>query len=234
MKANFLVRFFKEEQHAIDFLNKGEIYMNSLKYFKKYEEAAKNNVRDPDEGISHINQIENISGIKISSDAFNFTIKPEDLAGPLVFRNTSDDHCKIYCLSILEFDIGGMTDGAKIKIQAKDAFDFDQVNLGDTCVVICDGREFINRIEKTKQYRALATRAVNYYDFNSHNGDIKDPVFNKRREYSKQREFRVMIRADETEDPHTISIGCIKDIAGMMSKNDLIDHFFYFSATHAK
>lgn len=221
MKVSLLVRFFKDEQHAVNFLNNGEIYMNSLLCFKKYEETEENNIADPFEATRTLRQPSSISNIKVSGGPFSFEIKPEDLAGPLVFGSTEYDFCKVYCFSILEMDAGNTYDRV-IKIRASNLFEFDRVDFGDTCVVIVQPKEFIDRVRRSKGHNNLAGKRVSYYEFNSHDGDIENPVFSKRSEFSHQKEFRIIARTDDkSEAAHVMHIGSLRDIAFMATKENL-------------
>ncbi|GJL32578.1 hypothetical protein TUM17575_51670 [Klebsiella pneumoniae] len=83
-KIGILLKVFSSEQYKEDFLN-GNLYMNTINYFRKYEEEAKGNIGDKYEALTgwmHPHEFR----FEIEINGVKHTINPDDIVGPITTR----------------------------------------------------------------------------------------------------------------------------------------------------
>ncbi|NOQ63427.1 MAG: hypothetical protein GQ582_02805 [Methyloprofundus sp.] len=215
-----LVKIFDNEDYAKQFIN-GNLYANTLAYFKAMEGDEVANRADKHEGTGSWHQPEKIQLILNGKDLTG------GLAGPISIQMHKHTQVNVFCMYAVhsgEFD--------HISNENLSAFT-KQLELPDECeklgqyaVVVTDVTQFIERIKiaiNKKNYGLQAT-LVDYYDPNSFNGFFPEEkaIFMKRKEYSHQSEYRFAIDTGLGNDtPINLFIEDISDISILRATSDL-------------
>lgn len=222
----FFVKVFSKEEYRNDFLN-GKIFMNTIKFFKEYEDVHDGNVGDKHEAVGGWFQPPGMRIVIKPEGAEPITITEEDLAGPIVMRMNKHDTINVFCITYLHSHGIGLDDPVDDetfeKLQGYFTVPDDLVNLGEYAVVIPKTQPFLEKIRNAatkliSEKQALSFRAekVTYYDKNSSlsltNPD--DAVFHKQKDYEHQSEFRVCLdRGSNVAEPFILEVGDLDGIA---------------------
>lgn len=212
-----LFKFFSREGYRDDFL-KGHLYFNSLNYFRKVEASDVFGQNDPYECC----KIFQPNSIKV----FFGQQELNDLAGPVSICG-DDDVLKsnIMCFSTIRID--SQKKYASLEDLKRDViFSEKMIKYGEHAVVIPRMELFVERLKMAalKAGYDFAKGLVNYYDFSKDNISDEYPkiAFQKRSEFSYQREFRFLLRKKDAVDKEVIlEIGDLSDIAQSCKSADL-------------
>ena len=212
-----LFKFFCCEKYRDDFL-RGRLYFNSLNYFRKTEASDVFGRNDPYECC----KIFQPNSIKVSLGPLELN----DLAGPVSICG-HDDVLKsnIMCFSTIRID--SRKKYTSLEDLKRDVlFSEKMIRYGEHAVVIPRVELFVERLEKAalKAGYGFVKGPVNYYDFSKDNVSDEYPknAFQKRREFSYQREFRFLLRKkDAIDKPEILEIGDLSDIAQFCKSADL-------------
>ena len=212
-----LFKFFSREEYRDDFL-RGRLYFNSLNYFRKTEASDVFGQNDPYECC----KIFQPNSIKVSLGPLELN----DLAGPVsIYCNDDVLTSYIMCFSTIRFDL--QKQYASLDDLKRDVlFSEKMINYGEHAVAIPRMELFVERLRKAalKEGYDFAKGPVNYYDFSKDNVSNEYPqiAFQKRSEFSYQREFRFLLRKKNAVDEHVIlEIGDLSDIAQSCKSADL-------------
>lgn len=209
-----LIKFKSEE--IIKSLQGGKIYLNSLKWFRDYEnENGDTLVGDNYEGMLHVND-----GQLINKETGEHISLNDNLI------STTSSNAFVYCMTFISPNINEFTFS---ELQKEDLKTF-----GDTALVILDSEEFINRIKQkaAENGYSLLCNIVQYYDEETDNANIWFSLLNnidniafwKRKSYSHQQEFRFVIsNAECIEDHIELEIGDISDISEVYKTEQVLN-----------
>lgn len=212
-----LFKFFSCEEYRDDFL-KGHLYFNSLNFFKKHEESEVPGQNDYYECCS----IHQPDSVKITLGNLHLT----DFAGPISISCNHDLlTSNIICFSTIRDDLYY---NCKSFEEAKQniLFPKELLNYGRYAVAIPQGHLFIERF-KTAALKGgffFCHAPVNYYDFSKDNISCKYPeiAFQKRSEFSYQREYRFLLQKTNEEDkPVILEVGDLSDITMVVKSADI-------------
>ncbi len=197
---------FGKEEHIQDLLLNGTIYMNSIQYFRKFED---NGLRgDNFEGITELKNYP--SG--------EFEIKSLNHKGKYISLQFRESYEEVLGNIYSMYAISSLTVPNPI------GFKIDKKNkeFGTHCLLVKNNPEFLKRIEKRLKEINLKFRHgfVDYYDKYKKNGKIN--LFQKPNEYQYQNEFRFYVERESIE-PIKIQIGNITDIAEIHKSEDVIE-----------
>lgn len=197
---------FGKEEHIQDLLENGTIFMNSIQYFRKFED---NGLRgDNFEGITELKNYP--SG--------EFEIKSLNHKGKYISLQVRESYEEVLGNIYSLYAISSLTVPNPI------GFKIDKKNkeFGTHCLLVKNNPEFLIRIEKRLNEMNLKFRHgfVDYYDKDKKNGKIN--LFQKPNEYKYQNEFRFYVGRESIE-PIKIEIGNIKDIAEIYKSEDIIE-----------
>ena len=218
-----LMKFGKEKN--LKSLQSGLMYMKNLAYYVGQEK------KDSDDVIG-----DQYDGVMLMQD---MQINIKDIATKNVFMSfnvpkaTMDfGYMKYPVFCMFRYDERNRLSETTEDGQALFGFSPEQVRympeFGDSVLVIKDADEFIRRVAAALQKDGLihARGNVRYFDGNDleYFQDVKDePVhtaFWKRKKYSYQQEFRILIDKP-IEDHYILNIGDISDISKIM-KSELM------------
>lgn len=200
---------------------KGELYLNSLDYFRKLE----------DNGLGRGDLLEGSFGI-ISKDHFDEMLPKigldisssfkDAIIGGMNLLDEEQKYFKVLCLYQLNFNLSR---------RYVDLIDRRIKDFGNSFVLITNTEEFIKRIVNASFSSKYSIREINdgsveYYNLHT-TSQILGP-FRKIDYFSWQQEYRVLFipnRIDSVFDllPLTINIGSIADISIIGSAEELID-----------
>ena len=234
----FLVKFFKEEAHAQQFI-RGNLYLNRLSYFKKNgdEDTDEDGRPDEYEAISHLFQPKEIEiSIIVPELNHNYKITDDDLASPAVyFSNTRHQNYHVYCMTAMN---AYCCDSPDKKLEPKEIESVfrEQLKVNEGCIkklgsyaVILPAKQFLERAKIALQSRGeyFNGKLVDYYyDENKFHGEIEENEipFNKRKKFSYQNEYRIILDTKTAgENPITINIGSLEDISSkVVTPTDII------------
>lgn len=207
------VKIFENEKHAQDFVA-GKLFMNTLRYFKEYRDAAGELRGDPFEGV--------VAWLQPSMVKVEFggrQLSSSDIAYPIAIH---DDQL----LDRNAFCIYSLNSRGHDSVSRETILDFKRTleihescyGLGGYCVVILNAQEFINRasdaIRKSNLSGTLAL--VDYFNENEHHGEFNTQKhgYHKRSFFSHQREYRVLVNTyQDNSGPYILHIGDLSDIA---------------------
>ena len=212
-----LFKFFSCEKYRDDFLE-GHLHFNSLNFFRNTEASGIFKQNDPYECC----KIFQPNSIKVSFGQLELN----DLAGPVSICG-NDDVLKSYIMSFSTIRLDSQKKYASLEDLKRDVlFSEKMINYGEHAVAIPRMELFVERLKKAalKENLDFAMGPVNYYDF------AKDKVldeypkiaFQKRREFSYQREFRFLLRKKDAVNEYvTLEVGDLSDIAQSCKSADL-------------
>ena len=224
----YLIKFFTEERHADQFMA-GDLYLNTLAYFKQVEAEDSDGRMDATEGaamwwqphdlVIRLN-VPGIGGIEITK---------ADLAGPVSMAFDYYNNLHLFCLYALQTTGFECIDG-KIDFAPEEAEELQrQLHIDERCLkfgkfaVITPAVPFLAQLRDAlnAQRCKVRWRLVEYYDEETFHGEIlpKEIPFRKQKRFSYQREFRLCVYPRTQEEaadsnPITISIGDISQICG--------------------
>jgi len=213
-----LARVFSKEEYAKDFINNGKFRLNTLNFFKGYDEEHANNIGDVYEGIGYRATAE--QEVKVTIE---YNGKREEIEVQEVYSH--DNYVlnnNVFCLYAPSVDIE-----KKYTLEAMReivAFQEDAEKLGDYLVIITNPDEFFERVRKTilKLGYTLKRGLVEYVDFNN---PVHVPIekigFVKSDEFSHQKEYRLMVDDGRNIDEYIeLQIGPLNDIAFLIPTKD--------------
>ncbi|AIY67079.1 hypothetical protein [Pseudoalteromonas piratica] len=206
---------FVPEKYVKSVMDEGLLYMNTLKYFRTYEDSDEALRGDKYEGLSasflpdqiHIS----VNGNKIDGIIGKVDVRPHHV-----------DEIKLFCMTALTHDI------------LFDGFVLDRrfANFGDKAIII-EGKGLVsffqmlrNRVKDDQSVYAIDSTFktngfVEYVDRNHHHKELT--VFHKFKEYSWQHEFRIAFERPEHEGPFPLYIGSLKDIAYVKDTKEVLE-----------
>lgn len=221
----FFVRIFSEEKYRDDFI-KGNLYMNTIKYFREYEDSHSANVGDKHEALSAWLQPANIRMIIKHPDG-DIVIPGSDIAAPIALRRNRFDSINVFCITVLHSHGITLDDDVSEedfeKLKSYFTLPSDVINLGRYAAVIPNTGAFLERVRNAAQALVnkeqavkLVCQQVTYYDPEDSLSleDENDAIFHKQKNYEHQREYRIALdRGVEVAEPFNMNVGDLTDIA---------------------
>ena len=217
----FLVKFFKKENDAKDFV-RGRVRAGTLSSFKKREERVDLRM-DKNEGTLAWLQPGKVQIVVNDMDMSG------DLAGPAQIQPRWLDHINVFCVHAAHSGDLDLASLSNIEPLRQELMVPDKcLALGKYAVVVKDVREFINRMKSSAQAKGygITSRLVNYYNPATFHGWFRngsvESVFWKQDKYRDQREYRFAINRDlSSEHPLYMEIGDIGDITLQFKSTEL-------------
>jgi hypothetical protein len=215
----YLVKFFEKKEYAESFLN-GELYLNTLSFFKKYDKDEGDGRGDPyeaPEGWYQPNQIE----LKLGEHVFN------DIVAPVIIQKPHHDSLNLLCLTACHAGMFTQVNSDNINDFKKQlSLDEDVKRLGELAVMILEPEKFLEKIFLAAEERGISLEAglVQYFE-EDFSGSFTgaDVLFKKHENFSFQSEYRVVMDINEEHDSENLYIGDIRDIAKFVKVEELIN-----------
>lgn len=189
---------FGSESNINSLLENGTIYMKSIDWFRK-----------------HVDEFQNLRGDSYEGATRIINIPPGDFEIPSIGYKGS--HLGIHLVESYETVLGNLyclycisSHGWKSPLEIK--IDSSVLGFGTHCLMVKDNLKFLSLIENKLKSLNVKYRHgfVDYYD--ERQGDKKINLFEKRKGYENQKEFRIYVERDDTDD-FSFQIGSLKDIA---------------------
>jgi hypothetical protein len=194
-----LIKFSKEKNHLVDFVEKGHVYINTADYFTKCESEDVGQ-HDKFEMATSYHQNEGAT-IEIADRKFK-------IASPFCVREGDPEYSHIFCLYALSEESISQSEDGKV---------FDErlwSEFGEYFVLIHNAQSFMERLDlKLKEFN-LRYKAdfVQYFCPSTYEGEVG--AFKKRNLFSHQEEYRVAIDSPDTPGPiKELYLGDLKDVA---------------------
>ncbi len=196
-------------------MDEGLLYMNTLKYFRTYEDSDEALRGDEHEGLSASFLPEEIqmtvNGTKI-----------EGIIGKVDSRPLHVDEIKLFCMTALTDDI--LKDGLVLDPRFS--------KFGDKAIVI-EGQGLVsffkmlrNSVKDDQSVFAIDSTfktngLVEYVDRILHHKELT--VFHKFKEYSWQHEFRIAFERSENDGSFPLYIGSLHNIAYVKDTKEMLE-----------
>ncbi len=188
--------------YMAELLYEGHVFMNTAEYFSTLEDGTPRS--DPDEGVGYLQKAD--GAILKMQDADEWC-SLGTIAGAIRFRPDALKTTNRYCLH------------AKTVSAYGEAFQLNELKLGDSYVLFTNGNEFLKRLKKAvlKAGHECTYGMVNYIDRNDYTGPMS--LFRKFSEFANTREFRVVVTPG-AGGAMSLRLGDLSDIAIMGSANE--------------
>lgn len=225
-KIGILFKVFSSKDYKDNFLD-GQLYMNTIDYFRKYEEELDGNIADRFEALTGWLQPHDfILDLEVNGE--KYTLNPDDMAAPATISMKKHDHANVYCMTQLhshDIDMSCVR-GVEEEQLLREYFTLskESENLGAYLVIILNPAAFLERvrlkvrehIERGEIY-AYQAKQVIYYDESTASLTLKNDMeapFYKQSKYAHQSEFRLcLLRDNHDNKAFPLEIGSIRDIA---------------------
>lgn len=233
-KIGILLKTLSSENFKEDFLD-GILYMNTLDFFRHYEEKIEGNVADKFEGVSAWLQPKDSNFSFALPNGETLKIRPEDVGSPTTINFNYHSGVNVFCMTHLhshDIDMGiPLGDEEKGKLREYFTLPRDVEDLGSYLVVITDINAFLERalaaadkLVNEKSISYYETRQVSYYDEAGDSLILRnniDGIFHKQSKFSHQSEYRLcIVRENPNNEYFKLSIGDIRDISYEMATSD--------------
>jgi hypothetical protein len=99
--------------------------------------------------------------------------------------------------------------------------------LGQVAVIVINVSLFLERVDRavrtTTDLRGSCRGLVDYFDDAHHHGPFESKLgFHKRKQYEKQREYRILVRSSRSErGPYRLKVGDLSDIVRVTTPDEL-------------
>lgn len=219
LKIVYLIKFMKAE-YVSSFLDEGLLYMNTLDYFRTYEESDEDLRADEHEGLSSSIHAEKVTITMQNGSALNGVV------GKVDFTPVHAYQFKLYCFTAITLQDLDMP------------FYLDErfKKFGDKAIVIKgdDLNLFWGRL-KMRTFNdeslfaidsSLKTNGLIEYVSRKDNLSSLTP-FNKFSNFSWQKEFRIALESPSNIGALSLRIGSLKDIASVIDTNELLRKKFH-------
>ena len=214
VKGAPLIKF--QDKEKIEFFRKGNIYFKSLEYYRnKEKEEGDDVVGDMYEAMANVTD-----GYILIPEKGVFCLSKELL-------ETKFSNHYAFCM----FKMDNANERFTFSNEQKDKIS----TFGDYALLITDYKEFLMRVLKTLVKENIEGYIDNiiYYDESIDSIDYWLPIiqhglekiaFSKRKKYSYQQEFRLLIKPPVTkEDYFVLDIGSIEDISVILTVKQVME-----------
>jgi hypothetical protein len=203
---------------------RGLLHMNTVRYFREYQD---------DNGILRGDEYEGVTGIWQPSQFSKVIIRgipvpATELARPILMHTEGHLDWHVFCLYALSNK--GYENGASFETLG-DLNRAIQLNekcfgLGPLVVLVTKPQEFLARVRVALEKLNCNWRInlIEYYDETTFHGEFadRDVPFRKRRRYEAQREYRIAFQPSEMPSgPFTLDVGDLSDATTTMPTDKL-------------
>ena len=228
---------FSDELWKLESLQKGNLYMNTLRFFKRLEEETKiKGMGDKNEGSMILSELR----IKL----YDYVTKKLVYEGPASTSATTmeeDLQKHVFCMSYLDFDclkiIEEGTDFVKTIFSFSDEKKKDFEESFGKYVMVISCADFINNVRKAfeKENIVWAGDKVKYSDFSINYMNRLEDYMNNRsgkhfwkdKCFEKQKEYRVIVLNRDSDDSIQFNIGDLTSCSFITTTEELFSNQFY-------
>lgn len=231
---------FSDELWKLESLQKGSLYMNTLRFFKELEEKTKEKgMGDKDEGSIILTEL----NLKL----YDYETKKLVYEGPAsrsAITMEEDLQKHVFCMSYLDFGSLEIIEEGKDFLKATFSFSDEQkkefIESFGKYVMVISCTDFLNNVKEAfeKENIAWAADKVKYSDFSiNYMNRIEDYMNNRSGKYfwkdkffEKQKEYRVIVLNRDSDGPIQFNIGDLTMHSFITSTEELFNNRFYFEA----
>lgn len=222
---------FAKEKWIFESFREGNLYMNTIDYYRKLEEETKKRgMGDKDEGALILTQLD-IS--LFDYETGNFVLS--GFAGKSALRSKEDTEKHAFCLGYLDFNNLEITEEGSNYIRTKTFFTEElkqefKENFGEHVLMFSCGN-FIENIRKTFERENIlwAADKIKYSDFSinyidrieSYMNGGSDRFFWKDNYFKNQQEYRIVVVNRDSNEPLQINIGDMSNYSHLTTSDEL-------------
>lgn len=209
---------FMDEGYVDSFLNDGLLFMNSIEYFRNYEDADLALRGDTHEGLA--------ATYKAEGSTFTFGgHTAEGLVGKIDLRYDHEGDTNIF--SMTKISDGKILEAGDSGLFLSEKF----IKFGNRAVIIGGSNivEFEDRLRNaiskdpniyTLREDNVLAKQVSYLSREEHDGQMG--VFDKFSDYAWQHEWRIAFKKKQAAGPYPLIVGNLSDIASVFETESLI------------
>lgn len=225
---------FADELCKLESLQKGNLYLNTLRFFKELEEKTKiKGIGDKNEGSMILIELQ----IKIYNNETNELVY-QGPAGRSAFSLDEDLQKHAFCLCYLDYSNLEIYERIDNCLNARIIFTDDQKeefkkSFGKHVLVV-PFNIFIEKLEDTfnKEEIAFVRDLVKYDNFSINNKERLDDFMENRPNkyfwkdnyFKTQREYRIIVLNRDSDEPFKINIGNISNNSFITNSENLFNH----------
>lgn len=218
-KIIFYVKFFGKEKYREEFLA-GHLRMNTLGYFRRYEDSQAGNIGDPHEAPLCVLQpsLFTMSISDTTGKIDSFTIPQSEIIGPTFFQSVALDGLNLFCMyAVHDRGFTSKSDDDFERFIEEQMLRQEIDGLGGFAAIVIQAKVFQDRVLQalSRESPKYMAGLVNYYDPITFHGQFDEDraAFNKRDTFAHQREYRfVLNRETDEEEIIQLDIGSIQDL----------------------
>lgn len=215
-----VAKFFEKSEYAEAFM-KGQLYMNTAKYFAELEGDVSGRADHEESTVAQFqpDRIELlINGHQIDS---------RDMAQPLRISRPGLLECNIFCMYEVGTDLEVCT---RDELREALTVSEDTLKMGSYVVMATNARAFLDRVESAASSLGdvfMKGGRVRYYDPSTHHGFLPedDWMFVKSDRFEHQREYRIVLdtKGRNNGGAFILNIGELADICVLMSAEEFAE-----------
>lgn len=228
---------FSDEIDRLKDLQKGNLFMNTLGFFKDLEEKEnKKGIGDKDEGVCRLNVL-NVQFFECDTNKL-FCEMP---ASRTSIIQKEDLRKHVFCMSYLDYEdikiIKSERDNFKATLNFSNEQKKEILESFGEYVMVISYIDFLNKLEKAFAENNIiwAMDKVKYDDFNANNMQrVSDYLNNKITKYfwkdiffQKQKEIRLIVLNSDSGNPMKFYIGDLTPHSFITSVEDLFNDKYY-------
>lgn len=231
-KIGILLKIFSKKKFRDDFLS-GNIYMNTIQYFRDYEDEHDGNVSDENEALHGWFQ-PGAFKLMIGVGDDMREINQDSLSSPMAIRLNAHNHANVFCMTQLhshDVDMSNPLPGDIERLREYFTLPDDASKLGDYAVIINEPEVFLSKLigraqelYNEGQIAWYQSRAVSYYDEINESLSLENELeapFYKQSKYSHQQEYRfLLINKLNINKPYVLDIGDIRHLCSEIKTNE--------------
>lgn len=231
-KILLLIKVFDKEEFADKFIQQGEMLCQTIKNFKQTTDSIRG---DPYEAVSGWYQPEHVTitiagttpgGVSTSRDI-------TDISGPVVEQSHAHDGVNVYCMYAISapaFNESYDDEEERLQVVQKinammkerSKLADEMLSFGEHAVIIYRIPKFIENVQAKAKFegRQSWVAPVNYFDPNTFSGSFGEieAIFQKRKCYEYQQEFRFAFFGDQPEQRLFLKLGSLEELAPIKIK----------------
>jgi hypothetical protein len=228
---------FSDELWKLESLQKGTLYMNTLRFFKELEEKTnKKGMGDKDEGSTILTEL----SLKFYDYETNELVY-EGSASRSAITMEEDLQKHVFCMSYLDFEsleiIEEGTDFVKATFIFSDEQKKDFIESFGKYVMVISCSNFLNNVKDAFEYENIAWEAdkvkysdlsINYMNRLEYYMNIRSgKYFWKDKFFEKQKEYRVIVLNRDSDEPIQFNIGNLTSHSFITATEELVNNRFY-------
>lgn len=202
---------FGAAQNMADLCQHGRLYMRPIRGFRELEADSLRG--DPHEGLAYCGQPD---AMRLEVKQGGTWLPVGGIIGPVLLHDELSEDGNLFCMFALRESHADMcSEGGSEQLVR-----VDDLQFGDTVVVVTDGDEFLRRVESAAKEEGLEVERglIEYVDESSYTGAMGP--FRKFSCFAYQSEFRILTKPG-LSTPRVLEVGPLGDIAQLFPLSEI-------------